>query len=61
MACIWFKQPKNRVKNSQNFNLDTFLSESLKTFLAICKNSSRELFNNASLLHAKTEEKGEIV
>ena len=61
MACIWFKQPKNRVKNSQNFNLDAFLSESFKTFLALCKNSSKELFKNASVLHAKTEEKGEIV
>ena len=61
IACIWFKQPKNREKNSQNFNLDTFLPESLKTFLALCNNSLKELFKNASHLDAKTEEKGGIV
>ena len=45
----------------RNRQWNSFLSESLKTFLALCKNSSKELFKNASLLHAKTEEKGEIV
>ena len=49
------------MKNSQNFNLDTFLSESFKTFLALFRNSSKDLFKNASLLHAKTKGKGEIV
>ena len=55
-ACIRFKQPKNRVKN-----LDTFLSESLKTLLAFFRNPLKQLFEYVSLLQAKIAEKGEIL